>query len=96
MLEFQKVLKRLKARIRKQILADIGDVVTTKCKEFLEKRCAKSSNCDILVTPFTLATVLQRLQPAQEREYTSPTSRRDRHFNIRVKRTRPNAVYRLS
>ena len=40
----EKVLKRLEERIRKQILNDIGDVVTTKCKEFLEKHCAKSSN----------------------------------------------------
>ena len=40
----EKVLKRLEEKIRKQILNDIGDVVTAKCKEFLEKHCAKSSN----------------------------------------------------
>ena len=40
----EKVLKRLEEKIRKQILHDIGDVVTAKCKEFLEKHCAKSSN----------------------------------------------------
>ena len=40
----KKVLKRLEEKIRKQVLIDIGDVVTAKCKEFLEKHCAKSSN----------------------------------------------------
>ena len=39
----QKVLKRLEEKIRKQIL-NIGDVVAAKCKEFLEKHCAKSSS----------------------------------------------------
>ena len=41
---FDQNLKRLEEKIRKQILHDIGDVVTAKCKEFLEKHCAKSSN----------------------------------------------------
>ena len=40
----EKGLKRLEERIRKQSLNNIGDVVTAKCKEFLEKHCAKSSN----------------------------------------------------
>ena len=40
----EKVFKRLEEKIRKQILHDIGNEVTAKCKEFLEKHCAKNSN----------------------------------------------------
>ena len=45
--------------------------------------------------PITLATALHRLQPAQGRASTTPTSWRARHCNVFVKRTRPNAVDRL-
>ena len=45
--------------------------------------------------PFTLATALHRLQPAQGRESTVPTSWRARHCIVFVQRTRPNAVDRL-
>ena len=42
--------------------------------------------------PFTLATALHRLQPAQGRASTTPMSCRARHCNVCVKRTRPDAV----
>ena len=45
--------------------------------------------------PLTLATAHPRLQPAQGRASTTPTSWRARHCNECVKRTRPNAVDRL-
>ena len=45
--------------------------------------------------PFTLETVLHRLQPAQGSTSTTPTSWRARHCDVCVKRTRPNAVDRL-
>ena len=45
--------------------------------------------------PFTLAMAHPRLQPAQGRASTTPTSWRARHCNVHVKRTRPNAVDRL-
>ena len=45
--------------------------------------------------PYTLAAALHRLQPAQGSASTTPTSCRARHCNVRVKRTRPNAVDRL-
>ena len=48
-----------------------------------------------LSPPFTLATAHPRLQPAQGRASTTPTSCRARHCNVRVKRMRPNAVDRL-
>ena len=33
----EKLLKSLEERIRKQVLADIGEIITSKCKEILEK-----------------------------------------------------------
>ena len=45
--------------------------------------------------PFTLATALQSLQLSQGRASNTPTFCRTRHCNIRVERTRPNAVDRL-
>ena len=45
--------------------------------------------------PITLATAHYRLQPAQGRASTTPTSCRARHCNVCVKRTCPNAVDRL-
>ena len=47
------------------------------------------------LSPFTLATAHPRLQPAQGKASTTPTSWRARHCNVRVKRTRPNAVDQL-
>ena len=47
-----------------------------------------------ILPPFTLSTVLQRLQPEQRRAFTTPTSWPACHCN--VKWARPNAVDRLS
>ena len=53
------------------------------------------SDQHLIPIPFTLATALQSLQLSQGRASNTPTFCRTRHCNIRVERTRPNAVDRL-